>query len=692
MATEKSALRITELDHDTIKANLKEFLRNQSEFQDFDFEGAGINVLLEILAYNTHYQAFYLNMIGNEMFLDSAQIRPSIISHAKLMNYVPSSKQGSLARLNIQATPSNSEDQNVTAITLNRYTRLLGQDIDGVNYPFVTINANTSMKSGGSFAWSNVYIKQGEVVTLQYEMNAGNESRRFEIPSDSVDTTTLSILVQESSTNNDTTAYTLASDITEMTSNSTVYFVEENEKLNYTFYFGDNVIGKRPRNGNIIITTYIDTSGSEANNISGFTFIEPIGGKLSDNVSITSQTSTYGGIDKEDIESVRFRAPHFYTTQNRAVTRNDYETLITKDFNTIDSVSVWGGEDNDPVIYGKVFISLKTKGNYFLTNFEKDRIKTSLIENRNVLTVTPEIVDPDYTYFLISGTVYFDSSRTTRTASEIEVLVRAAIEDYSIRELNSFNSTFRKSALQRYMESCDKAITGSDVEVFVQKRILIDTLRTRSYTARFHTPVKKSLTANKFYSFPEMQVYDSAGVSRNVFIEESPTYLTGIDAIHISEKGSNYLSAPTVTIIGDGSRATAIAKVTSGRVESIEVTNAGTNYTSAVVQITSNDGGSGAVATVALESRIGRLRMYYYTTNREKVFLDNRSGHIDYDKGTITLDALRVYNVTENDYYDNGYLTISIPVKDENVYTIRNNILNIDETDAKSIQISVVAE
>lgn len=691
MATEKSALRITELDHDTIKANLKEFLRSQDEFQDFDFEGAGMNVLLEILAYNTHYQAFYLNMIGNEMFLDTAQIRPSIISHAKLMNYVPGSKQGSLARINIQATPSDTEDQNVTALTLNKYTRLLGQDIDGINYPFVTLNANTAIKSAGSFNWSNVYIKQGEVVTLQYEMNAGNESRRFEIPSDSVDTTTLSILVQESSTNNDTMVYTLATDITELTSNSKVYFVEENENLNYTFYFGDNIIGKRPKNGNIIMATYLDTSGEGANNISEFTFIEPIGGKLSDNVTITAQTSTYGGIDKEDIESVRFRAPYFYTTQNRAVNVHDYDTLILKDFNTIDSVSTWGGEDNDPVVYGKVFISLKTKGNYHLTNFEKERIKDSLITNRNVLTVTPEIVDPDYTYFMISGKVYFDANRTTYTAEEITTLVNAAVLDYASNELNSFNVTFRKSALTKYIEACDKSITGSDIDVVLQKRLDIDTTRTRTYTIKFNTPLVKSVHGVRLSTFPELQIYDAGGVLRRVFIEETPEIRTGIESIHITDQGMNYTTAPTVTILGDGSGAIATATVLSGRIDRIELSSAGTNYTSAVVELTGGDGHSGA-AVVVLESQVGTLRTYYYSSNREKIILNPNAGSINYTTGTIILDSLTVNSVIENDFYDDDVLTISVPAQDENVYTVRNNILVIDEDDAKSIQISVIAE
>ena len=262
MATEKAALRITELDFSSIKQNLKVFLKSQSEFQDFDFEGSGMSVLLDVLAYNTHYMGYYLNMVGNEMFLDSSQLRNSIISHAKLMNYVPGSRQGALSRININVTPSNTEDITTNSLTLEKFTRLLGQDMDGVNYPFVTLSSNTVSKSGQSFSFSNVYVKQGEVSTLQYLVDATNTNRKFEIPSENVDLTSVIISVQESSTNTDIKLYTQATDLTELTSSSVVYWIEENEKRTYSFYFGDDYIGKRPKDDNIVTCTYLDNVGS----------------------------------------------------------------------------------------------------------------------------------------------------------------------------------------------------------------------------------------------------------------------------------------------------------------------------------------------------------------------------------------------------------------------------------------------
>lgn len=691
MATEKAALRITELDFLSIKENLKEYLRSQSEFQDFDFEGSGMSVLLDVLAYNTHYMAYYLNQVGNEMFLDSAQLRNSIISHAKLMNYVPGSRQGALSRININVTPSNTEDANTNSLTLEKYTRLLGQDIDGVNYPFVTLYSNTVSKTGQSFVFSNVYVKQGEVSTLQYLVDATNTNRRFEIPSQNVDTTSVVITVQESSSNTDVKLYTQATDLTEVTANSMVYWLEENDTQTYSFYFGDDHIGKRPKDGNIVTCTYLDNVGSISNNITGFTFVEPIGGEYSDNVNITSAISSYGGVDKETVEQVKFRAPYFYTTQNRAVTQNDYQTLILKDYNYIDSVAVWGGEDNDPIVYGKVFISLKTDGNFQLTNFEKEKIKEDLIQKRNVLTVTPEIIDPEYVFLLIKGNVTYNSQLTTLDDNALNNLVKAAIQDYVNDELNKFSSTFRKSKLQQYIENCDPSITGSDIDVYVQKRILIDTINTRTYTIKYNMSLRQSPHKDKLSSFPELQVFDAAGVSRNAFIEEVPEALTGIDRIEILDGGRNYISAPTITISGDGSGATATASILGGRIDKITITNPGTDYSYAIVTISGGEG-YGAITSVKLQSEEGVLRSYYYKTNGEKVIINQSAGTIDYNTGTIILNSLRATSLTNNAFYPDDYLTLNIQSDDDIIYPLRNRILTLDLNDSKSIQTTMIAE
>jgi len=691
MAVEKSALRVTELDFLSIRENLKTFLRSQSEFQDFDFEGSGMAVLLDILAYNTHYMGYYLNMVGNEMFLDTAQIRASVLSHAKLMNYVPSSKQGALSKVDIFVTPSNTEDNAATSVTLEKYTRLLGYDKDGINYPFVTLNSNTALKTNGSFAFSNVFIKQGEVITLQYLVDSTNEKRRFEIPSANVDTTSITVSIQESSSNTDTKVYTLAEDITELTSNSMVYFIEENEKLNYTFYFGDDILGKKPKDGNIVICTYLDNVGAQSNNITGFTFTDQIGGEYKDNVTVSSAVSSYGGSDKETIEQVRFRAPYFYTTQNRAVTKNDYETLLLKDYNYIDSVSVWGGEDNDPVVYGKVYISIKTKGNYQLTNFEKEQIKEELIQSRNILTVTPEIIDPDYVYVIVQGSVTYDSKATSKSAGELMQLVKAAISDYNDQELSDFTSTFRKSKLQSYIENCDPSITGSDIDIYVQKRVPLTFDVKKTYNIQYKMPIKQLPHENKLSTYPEIEILDASGVSRNVFIEEVPEAQTGIERIDILDPGAGYTSAPTVTITGDGKGATARARIAGGKLYAFEITNSGSDYSNALANLSGGEGYGGS-AVVILQSKIGKLRTFYYKSNGEKFIINNDAGTIDYENGTITLNTIKVLSVLENDFYDDDIVTFNIQADDDIIRPLRNRILVIDEGDSKSKQITMIAE
>lgn len=691
MATEKAALRVTELDFDTIRENLKTYLRSQDEFQDYDFEGSGLAVLLDILAYNTHYMGFYLNMVGNEMFLDTAQVRSSVLSLAKAIGYVPESRKGALSRLNITATPSNTEDQDTTIITLQKYTKLLGSDVEGVNYPFVTLYSNTSSKSDGAFAFSNIYVKQGEVSTQQFLMTPTNTTRRFDIPSANVDLDSLVVTVQASTSNTDTHQYTLADDITELTANSMVYFVEENENLNYTIYFGDDYIGKKPQDGSVIICTYLDTVGSPANNISKFTFIEPVGTKYSDNVVVTAVASSYGGVNKETIEQVRFRAPYFYTSQNRAVTVNDYETLMVKEYNYIDAISVWGGEDNDPVVYGKVYASIKTSGNYQLTNLEKERIKNDLIRTRNVLTVTPEIVDPDYTYILVRASVNYDAALTSRTTGELEELVRAAIQDYNDTELNKFNTVFRKSRLQHYIDNCEKSITGSDVRIFAQRRFLVDTNKTKSYEIDFYNAISRDTLGERLSTFPELSVQDANRIARRTYLDESSIISTGIESVTLTSGGSGYLSAPTVTIIGDGSGATATAKILSGKVVGITVTNAGQNYTSAVVTITGGDG-SGASGIANLQASKGILRTIYYKSNGEKTVINPTAGTINFDTGKLTIDALRAFDVYENDLYDDGYFTISVPLRNDTISVVRNRILTIDDNDPKAVSVEMVAD
>jgi hypothetical protein len=689
MATSNNSLRVADLDFASIKTNLKNFLKSQNTFQDYDFEGSGMSVLIDLLAYNTYYNSFYLNMIANEAFLDTAQDRKNVLSHAKLINYVPSSMHGAEALMDIKVTPSATENQAINYIVLDKYTRLLGADVNGVNYPFVTINANTSYKDNGAFSFSNVFVKQGEVITHQYAVDANNVSRRYQIPSSNVDTTTLIVTVQESSSNTQTTQYFLSTDLTEIQANSEVYFLEEDHDLRYTIYFGDDVLGKKPANDNIIIMTYLDTVGTIANNITKYSFVDPVAGLFRDNVKTTTHGGSYGGTSKEDIDAVRFRAPYFYSAQNRAVTINDYEALITKDYNNIEAVSVWGGEENDPIVYGKVYISLKTRGYYTLTDLEKQRIKDTLILNRNVLTVVPEIVDPEYVFIQVRGNINYNPNLTTKDDTEILNLIKDSIYQYAQDELYTFKSTFKLSKLQQYIESADGSITASDITVYLQNRKKLTPSATASYEINFNTSLRKGDFLQKLYSYPQITVLDSSGSQRQVFFEEVPESYTGIASIGVVNAGVNYTSTPVVTITGDGTGATATATIVNGRVRSVEVTNAGINYTQATVSITDTFG-SEASLSAKLRSNYGTLRTYYYKTTGEKVFINENAGIIDYLTGRITINNLYTVNVVRNPFYDENILTFNVVPESGVIPPVRNRLLAIDTNNAQAIQLKMV--
>ena len=689
MATANTSLRVADLDFNSIRNNLKTYLNSQSEFNDYNFEGSGLSVLLDILAYNTYYNSFFLNMVANEAFLDTAQIRQNILSQAKLINYIPASAHGADAMINVRVTPTNSENQTIEYIVLDKYTRLLGADIEGKTYPFVTVNSNTAHKSGTSFYFPNVWIKQGEVITQQYLMGANNTTAKFEIPSANVDTSTLTITVQESSSNSYTEEYHLSQDITEVTSNSRIYFLEENENLNYTLQFGDGILGYRPKIGNIVIATYIDTQGSEANDVTRFNAIDPIG-VYSSNVRISTVASSRTGIDKESIETIKLRAPQFYTAQNRCVTVRDYETILTKEYDNIDAVSIWGGEDNDPPVYGKVYISIKTKGYYTLTNLEKENIKNTLIKSKNVVTVTPVIVDPDYIFVTVRGKVYYNPQMTTKTANELLDIVKQAVYKYANDELNTYKATFKKAKLQNYIQTSDASITGTDITIYLQSRQKVDRTQSKKYYYYFNTPVEKGTFTNKLFSFPQITVLDTSLTPRNVFYEEVPDSFTGVDMIEVISPGRNYASA-NVTITGDGTGATAKATVVNGKIVSIAVTNKGINYSRALVNI-DGPGGVEATAKAVLQARNGTLRTYYYNDLGSKVIVNPDAGTIDYDTGEIVLYSIKPSAVLSNDYYDLDILTINAVPGGEIIPPLRNRILTVDDNNIQTIQLEMVAE
>jgi hypothetical protein len=307
------------------------------------------------------------------------------------------------------------------------------------------------------------------------------------------------------------------------------------------------------------------------------------------------------------------------------------------------------------------------------------------------VTVTPEIVDPDFAYMRIATKISYNPNLTSLAANEIAELVKAAILDYNDRELNAFTSTFRKSKLAQYMENAEKSIVGSDTTVFVQKRVTLDYNNARKYDINYNMPLRKGNYTNKLFSFPEIQFNDSNNVERNVLFEEVLDAPSGINSISITNAGLSYQTAPTVIISGDGSGATARAYIASGRIDRVEILTKGVDYTNATVSFVGGEG-VGATATAQLENNFGAIRSFYYGATGEKININSNAGIINYMTGLVTINSIRVNSTIENDFYPDGIVTFYAPVENENILPLRNRILNIDALDSKSILIEMVAE
>jgi len=388
MASNK--LQVSDFDFDDIKANLKSFLQDQSEFQDYDFEGSGFAVLLDLLAYNTHYLGFNANMLANEMYLDSADIRKNIVSLAKMLGYTPTSPKSPTATIDILM---NNIPTTVATITMAKGTAFT-TTVDGESYQFVTNATHTLTPVSGVYKFSSIPIYEGTLVTFKYTVDSTDVDQRFIVPSVSADTTTLKVSVQNSASDTTTSVYALASGVTSLTSTSKVYFAQEMEDGKFEVYFGDGVLGTKLTDGNIVILEYIVSNKDEANGASTFTLSGNIGG-YSD-VTLTTVSSAQGGAEAQTKESIRYNAPLQYSAQDRAVTTGDYETIVQSLYPNAQSVSAWGGEDDETPVYGVVKIAIKAASGSTLTNTTKTNLVTQL-KKYNVASVRPEIVDPETT-------------------------------------------------------------------------------------------------------------------------------------------------------------------------------------------------------------------------------------------------------------------------------------------------------
>jgi len=539
-------LRIAELDFDTIKSNLKDFLKNYTDddgaphFTDFDFEGSGISILLDLLSYNTHYNAYLANMVINEMFLDSAVKRASVVSLAKHLGYTPVSVRGAKATISFTvASPTN----NPNFLTLEKYTPFT-TTINDNSYTFVNLNSITIQPSLGVYNFDNIEIVEGIALSYTYTAYTPGPAEKYKIPNNNVDTSTIQVIVQNSSTNTSQTVYSLAEDTLGVDGTSEVYFLEETPDGFFQIYFGDNIYGKKLARNNLVIITYLVSSGTNANVsrniVQQFSCGSQIGGG---NVTgtIPAVINSRGGGNGEDIESIRFRAPRYGSSLNRAVTSADYKALIEKNFPLVESVSVWGGEDNDPPLYGKVVISLKPYTGYEITQSTKDQIKNVVLQSRQMLTVTPEFIVPEYLYININTTIKYDAIKSVLSATDIKNLITNNIRAYFNTSLNQFNKSFVYSKLSKDIDDTADSIIGNLLSIKLQRRIIPIIGASNNYSSdnavQFKNGIQPgSVTSTQF-------IVNDRSIVRNAVIRDIPNdikpNLSGAGVVQLIDANTN---------------------------------------------------------------------------------------------------------------------------------------------------------
>lgn len=473
---------LTKLDFDQIKDSIKEFLKSQDEFTDYDFEGSGLNVLMDVLAYNTHYNALLAHMTVNESDLSTAQVRSNVVSRAQSLGYIPKSKKASTVNIDITVTGTA---QTANRITLKRGYKVSGK-INNKTFYFVVLSDATAVKlSDNTYKFTNIPVYQGSLKTESYRTDGLAPFQKFEISSENVDMETLGVTVFETDNQLAGESYAFFNKINETRSDSEVYFYNENNFGRYEFYFGDNYLGKKPPSGSKVVAEYLVTDGKDANGITTFSSAGSIENISEISIALSSSSErSVSGSDKENTESVRFNAPINYATQDRAVTADDYRSLLIREFTDIQDISVWGGEDNDPPIFGKVFIAIALKNQERVTETFINNTKLFL-KDKNVGAITPDVVEAEYTNLEIEVDFKYDTNKSKLTAGQLETKVTETITKYNEDNLLSFNGIFRMSNLLSLIDNADAGIINSVIRSRMYKKFRPFPLKAEDYTITY---------------------------------------------------------------------------------------------------------------------------------------------------------------------------------------------------------------
>lgn len=483
--------RFTELDFETNKQSLKEFMQNQSEFSDYDFDGSGLSILLDVLTYNTQYLSYYLNAAYSESFVDSARLRNSIASKVKEQGYVIRSESASTAVGDVVATPSANSVafDSIGSIILDK-GKIFNCIVDGESYEFVTLDSSTLYKQNdGSFLAKNVEIKQGRLLTYEWVVDSTIEDQKFIIPNTGIDINTLKVSVQNSSADTRIVPFEESKNFSYIDSENNAYWIFEDRDGHYRLYFGDGIQGKRLYDGNIVKISYLVTDAGKANGASTFNFTSSIQG-LTDVVFNTTQKS-YGGSARESITEIVSNSNRWIYAQDRAVIDADYEAIINSSSlgGIIKSVSVWGGEKNNPPEYGKVFISVNLSDGLVMTDTIRTRIKEQIVNSNNVITVKPEIVDPNYLQIISSVTVRYDTTLTTLSPADVQSQIYNYIENYFQEKIQTFKTSLILSKLIAEIHNKFSFLSSVVFDITLEKRIKAQVNNISSYSIDFSNSI-----------------------------------------------------------------------------------------------------------------------------------------------------------------------------------------------------------
>lgn len=565
-------LRITELDFDGIKENLKVFLKSQDEFQDYDFEGSAMAVFLDVLAYNTFYNGYYANMNANEMFLQTAQQRSNVLLKAKELNYLPKSKTAPYANIKVEVTANDSSTQ----LTIPANTSFEGE-LDGTTYQFITTQEYIATKGPNEtlYTFENVKIYQGELRTDEYYYDTSKENS-FLLVNDDIDVSTLRVLVSSTSNVAQGVEYYNAKNSVSIGTGEQVYWLSQNLEGQYVVSFGNGIIGEELPNDSFIFLQYVSTEGSVANTIAVFDLVDgleninatysPIEDPPIISISLqTPDSYARGGAEEEDLDSIKFNAPKFAQTQNRAITVEDFKSILKNQYDNIKSISVWGGEDNDPPKYGTVFASIQPKDALFLSTNTKKYLK-NLMRSFSAPTISLEILDTNYTYLVLNVALKYNKTQATTTASSIRQATIKTIKEYIDNNVSKYEEYFRYSKLVNAIDATDSSISGNVTDVLMKQYIYPELGESNSITIKFNNALeepnkgyKNTITSSqfRFNSYTNCYIRSLDGTLNITFINESGEEIIVNDTIGTYDKDSGTVNLssfmPTGATNVDGS-------------------------------------------------------------------------------------------------------------------------------------------